>query len=325
MTWRRARRIAGLILMAGSVAYVIWRIVSDDEARAALGSVGVLSLAGLVALQAIYLLPQAYRYLLALRLAASQPIPALAWFRLFVLGRFLNSLIPQAGTFYRGLRLKEDYQVPVARYLGGFVAFTWLSTILNLAVASIVIALVEPDLEITGVSALTVTVGLLAAAAAGPPLLLWVVRRLRLHDGVWGWARRRLEELLTSALALVRDPEALGKFTVVGMVGLGIALLIFWGTFASLDLDVSISAILLFFVLLQLSTYVNITPGNLGLLELGFGALGSQLGIGLVGGLLVAAVVRISGYIALMAAGLMLGGIAALRLTRTFRPHQTGR
>jgi hypothetical protein len=74
-----------------------------------------------------------------------------------------------------------------------------------------------------------------------------------------------------------------------------------------------LSTVVLFFVLSQLSTYVQITPGNLGVFELGFGALGSQLGIGLVGGLLVAALIRVTGYIALLIAGLALGGIKAAR------------
>ena len=110
------------------------------------------------------------------------------------------------------------------------------------------------------------------------------------------------------------------RFLVVGLIGLGIALFMFGLAFEALDIDVSVSTVVVFFVLLQLSTYVNITPGNLGLLELGFGALGAQLGIGLVGGLLVAALIRISGYSALVLAGVSVGGIEALRRSRAAPP-----
>ncbi|MDH3605934.1 MAG: hypothetical protein OER12_02950, partial [Acidimicrobiia bacterium] len=130
-----ARRAVGLAVMVAAVGYVGWRILSDDEAREALVSIPAGAVAGLIALQVIYLLPQAYRYLIALRQATTRTIPALGWFRLFVVGRFLNALIPQGGTAYRGLRLKEDYGVPIANYLGGFVAFTWLSTVLNMIIA----------------------------------------------------------------------------------------------------------------------------------------------------------------------------------------------
>ncbi len=311
------RRAAGLVIMASSVAYVGWRILSDDEARHALGSVAPTAIVGLIVLQAVYLLPQAYRYLLVLRQAADRPIPLLGWFRLFVLGRFLNSLIPQAGTVYRGIRLREDYDVPVARYLGGFVAFTWLSTLLNLAAASVVVAVLEPDLMIGNVSGLVITLSLLVALAFGPPAFVWLVRRFRLEgDGFWGWASRRFEELLASTAAAVRSRATLIRFVAVGLVALGIAVLIFGLAFDALDLEVSASTVVMFFVLLQLSTYVNITPGNLGLLEIGFGALGSQLGVGLTGGLLVAALIRFSGYVALVLVGLSIGGITAFQQVR---------
>lgn len=317
MTWPAARHLLGLTLMVAAVAYVAWRILGDSEAREVLGSVPALAGFGLIVLQAIYLLPQAYRYLLALRQATVQPIPVLGWFRLFVLGRFLNSLIPQGGTIYRGLRLKEDYDVPVAHYLGGFVAFTWLSTVLNLTTATIVIAVLEPDLAIGDASALAITLVTLAGATVGPFALRWMINRLSLEKGFWGWLNRRLQELLEAATAVVRSPKTLAQFLIVGLVGLAIAIAIFEVAFNALDLNASLSTVVVFFVLLQLSTYVNLTPANLGVLELGFGALGAQIGIGLLGGLLVAALLRVSGFIALLVAGLSIGGREALKRVRS--------
>lgn len=323
MIWPSARRAIGLAIMLVAVAYVAWRILWDSEAREVLGSVPAIAVVGLIALQAIYLLPQAYRYLIALRQATDRLIPALGWFRLFVLGRFLNSLIPQGGTVYRGLRLKEDYGVPVAHYLGGFVAFTWLSTVLNLVAASVVIGVLEPDLTIGDVPGLAVTLTTLALVTIGPVGLHWLIGRLRLEKGFWGWANRRLTELLEATAAVVRSPATLGRFVIVGLIGLVIAIAMFRVAFDALELDASLSTVIVFFVLLQLSTYINITPANLGLLELGFGALGSQLGIGLVGGLLVAALLRISGYSALLLAGLAIGGRTALRSARSQDPGQS--
>jgi uncharacterized membrane protein YbhN (UPF0104 family) len=306
--------------MSASITYVGWRILGDSDAREVLGSVPAIAVVGLIALQAIYLLPQAYRYLLALRQATSRTIPVLGWYRLFILGRFLNSLIPQGGSVYRGLRLKEDYGVPVAQYLGAFVAFTWLTTVLNLVAASVVIGVAEPDLRIGDVLALVVTLAALAAVTIGPIFFHWSLRRLHLEKGFWGWANRRLSELLSATTAVVRSPATLAQFVVVGLVGLGIAIALFGVAFDALDLDASLSTVVVFFVLLQLSTYVNITPGNLGLMELGFGALGSQLGIGLVGGLLVAALIRVSGYSALLLTGFAIGGRAALASIRSQDP-----
>jgi len=313
MTWSRARRILAVSLLLASVTYVAWRLLSDDEAIDALLSISPVAAVGLVMLQVAYLIPQAVRYRLAIEHTAGTSIPWGEWLRLFLIGRFLNTLIPQAGNAYRGLRLKEDHGIPVTRYLGGFLAFTWLSTIMNLLLAVIVISILEPSLMIGQFPALVVTSGGLVVVTSSPPLALLLIRQFRLERGIWGWAYRRFEDLLGAAVSIVHSRSTLAAFSAVGLVGFGLAIAIFGASFNALDLDASASAVVLFFVLLQLATYVNLTPGNLGVLEIGFGALGSQLGIGLVGGLLVAAVIRVSGTIALLLIGIAAGGLPIAR------------
>lgn len=310
------RRSAGLIIMAGSVGYVLWRLLTDRTALDLLGSVAPAAIAGLVALQGLTFLTHAYRYRLALEHTGGTSIGARYWFRLYIVGRFLNAFVPQAGNVYRGARLKEDYQISITRYLSGFVAFTWLSTLVNLLISVGVIGAVEPDIAIGEVSGLLITAVFLAVLAFGPLVALWLIRKFDLGQGRLGWARRRLEDLLASALSITRSAKVMVRFVLAALTGLGISLSVFILSFDALGLDVTLATILLFYVILQVSTYINITPGNLGVLELGFGALGAQIGIGLVGGLLVAALVRMTSYAALLITGLALGGLKALRRLR---------
>ena len=132
---RSAWRIVGLVLMAVSIVAVIVAITTDDEGWEAFGSVGLGAALALVGLQVLGLLTQAYRYWLTIDEAGTSPIPPMTWLRLFILGRFLNTLVPQAGNAYRGIQLKRRFGLSISRYLGAFLAFIWLSTLVNLVAA----------------------------------------------------------------------------------------------------------------------------------------------------------------------------------------------
>jgi uncharacterized membrane protein YbhN (UPF0104 family) len=308
-----------MAIMAASVAVVVGAIVTDDEGLELLRSVGPGIVATLIVLHALALVTVAYRHKLTVDRAAGTELPMGAWVRLFIVGRFLNSLLPQAGTAYRGARLKEEYGIAVTKYLSGFLAFSWLSTLLNLAVAIVLILTYEPSLEVGPIPAWLVAVGLFAVAALTPPALLWMVRRLRIEKGFWGWAQRRTADMVSGAVRVVTARSTLVRFAATGLIGLTTTTALYTIAFRSLDLNVSISTVVLFYAVIQLGTYVSITPGNIGVLELASGALASQLGIGLTGGLLVSTVVRLSGYASLLIAGVSVGGLQALRGTRESR------
>ena len=126
--------------------------------------------------------------------------------------------------------------------------------------------------------------------------------------------------MLSAAVRIGRHPETLTRFTVAALVGLALWITVFALAFNAVGVEASSSTITLFYVLQQLGTYVNITPGNLGVQELYSGVLASQLGIGLTFGLVVAAVIRITAYLALLLVGGLLGGFKVLRRTRTAPP-----
>lgn len=311
-----ALRIATALLTVAAVTAVVWAIVSDDEALHTLGAVSATALAALVVIQAVALGIQAYRHKLTVDAAAGVNVPAAGWFKLFVVGRFLNTLFPQAGNAYKGMRLKEDYGIPFTKYLSGFVAFTWLSTLLSLVVAAILILALEPDQNLGGTSAALVVVLLLGATALGPPALHWVIRRLRIEGGFFGWAHRRTEDMLGGAVGMVRSGSVMARFAVAGLADLAVGAVGFAVAFGALEIDASVGTIVLFYILQQLGVYVNVTPGNLGVLELLSGALAAQVGIGLTGGLLVATLIRVSRYLALLIVGASVGGLGAARRAR---------
>jgi len=315
------RRILGLLIMVISLGAVIWTITADEEGWEVLTSVGIPAVAALVLLQSAGLVTQAYRYRLTVDEAAGSNLPFLSWLRLFVVGRFLNAIAPQAGNAYRAVRLREDYAIPITRYLSGFLAFIWLSTLLNLVLALAVILVVEPELRFGEVPAVTVIAGLLTVTAASPPLALWLFQRRRVESATrWGWLYRRTEDMLSGAVRVARSGRTLGRFFGAALAGLAIWVAAFAVSFEALGLEVSFASVVVFYVLQQLGTYLNITPGNLGLQELYSGALAAQLGIGLTGGLLVATLIRLTALITLLAVGTVLGGFRSFRRIRRSPP-----
>jgi uncharacterized membrane protein YbhN (UPF0104 family) len=90
-----------------------------------------------------------------------------------------------------------------------------------------------------------------------------------------------------------------------------------WIGFAALGREVGAAEAIAFYVLLQLATYLTITPGNLGVQELAFGALAVGVGGAAVEGVVVSGLLRVTGVLALVAAGLPLGGVAAVREARS--------
>ena len=69
----------------------------------------------------------------------------------------------------------------------------------------------------------------------------------------------------------------------------------------------------LFYSILQLSTIIRVTPGNVGPQELAFGLLGSQASVGMSHGILASTIFRIGGIIVLTISAFVLGIVGTIR------------
>jgi uncharacterized membrane protein YbhN (UPF0104 family) len=314
-----ARRLASWVLLVASVVFVVLILLRDREAFASLQRVGVGSLAVLALAQIIYLVLQSYRQWIVLLRCGGERVPFGYWLRIFVIGRVLNSLLPQAGNVYRGVRLKRDHRVTYTEYVTLFFAFTWLATIFNLALAAVVLAVFKADVEVAGVNGVVAVVALLVALIAAP-FVLRAITALSPGRAHWvAWTRERLLQLFDGSIELLRHRRLLVELAVSGVAALLLVSGIFWIVFQALDVDTSLAEVVLLYVLLQTSTYVNLTPGNLGVQEAIFGILSSQVGFAAATGVLVSAIVRATGYVALAVVAVAVGGRelrAALRSAR---------
>ncbi|NND01345.1 MAG: hypothetical protein HKN91_01025 [Acidimicrobiia bacterium] len=307
--WRRW--LSGLVLAASS-AYISWFFITNTEELRRLSEFSMGSALGILALQVLYLVPQAARYRLILGVRTQSQVDAPEWFRLFVVGRLLNNVIPQGGNLYRSAQLKSKGAMDYSTYVGGFLTFTWLSLSITILLALGVTAVANPGLQlgstpvvaILGLSFLVVVLGPYAATKLIGLLPTSSSRSLL----------ARTQYILGQAFAMPRDLKVLFVFAALSILSLGIAVAIVQLILDGLSSDIGLGEAVLFLALMQASSAINVTPSNLGVQELGFAGLAGGLGIGIGTGLLAGSLVRVSGVVALIIAA---AGAQLSRSTQT--------
>ncbi len=307
------RRLLSWLAVALSGAYIAYFFSANGDDLRLLLSIRPEHVVALILLQVLYLLLHGYRYRIVLEQCSDRSIAYWPWFRLFVLGRFLNTVLPQSGNLYRGLLLKDVWGVTYTRYVTAFFSFAWMGNCLNLLIALAMVALVDPGLRVGVVPAGLLVASLLLALAGLPVLLDRFSRGVRIRARYVSWIHDKVSEVLRVSVGNLRDARYLRRMLGFGLLAFAAACTIFGACFHGLGISVGFAEMALFYVILQISTHVHVTPGNLGVQELGFGILGEQMGIGMGEGMLVSALLRVSGYLALFALAVPMGGVRLLR------------
>lgn len=310
------KRALPLILFALSIVATAVLITQRGEDLELLRTLDVPAVLLLVVMQAIYLVVQSGRFHVVLVKLADRRVGFWPWLQLFVLGRFLNLFVPQAGNVYRGVELKRRFEVGYTRFVAAFVNAPWVAMVLNFALGAVVVALWQPGARV-GEWPLGLLLGVATIATALGPfavslLLPLLPRRFR----ALAWLHARLAEMLRVTLASLRDGAYIMRVVAWTLAAFVQAVAMLWICFVAIGVDVGLAEAVAFYVLLQLATYVAITPGNLGIQELAFAGLATGMGAGAVEGVVVSGLVRVTGVIALLALALPLGGVEALRASR---------
>ena len=310
------RRSAPWLAFAASLAATAALVVLRGEDLAVLDALDLGATLLLVALQVVYLVVQSGRFHVVLVKLADTRVGFGAWLQLFVIGRFLNLFLPQAGNVYRAVELKRRHAVGYTRFAAAFVNAPWVAMVLNFVLGAAVVALAQPEARV-GSWPLAWLLALAAGVTAAAPLVAAVLlplvpRRFRLL----AWLHGRLSEMVAVTLGSLRDVGYLLRVVAWTLAAFVQATAMLWVGFVALGSDVGLAQAVAFYVLLQLATYVPLTPGNLGVQELAFGVLAVGLGSAAVDGVIVSALVRVTGVIALVVMALPLGGLQALRESR---------
>lgn len=311
----RAERIKrslrwGIAVVA--MAIVVHQLLGDPEPLRRILRTPPPVLLGLCALVIVNQVLASQRFSLAMSHAGGGGLGFAVWFRLTSVGQMLNLFVPQLGNLYRGVTLKRDYGVSYMAYATGLVSFVWLDMVMGVAIAFLAIALLEPGLELADVSALLLLAVAELCILLGPILAAQVLRRLPPSSGLVGRAQARLTTLLGTASAAARSPRLMLRFFLLNIVVTVGQTATLWLAFHSVGGNSELSAMVLFQILVKISSQVVVTPGNLGITELAYGLLAHGSERTLQQGLAVSLLLRAVGSAMVMLLGLASGGAGVL-------------
>ena len=314
------RSLAPWVVVAAAIVATVLLARARGEDLALLSTLDPWAVAALVALQGVYLVLQSGRFHVVLVRLADRTVGFWPWLRLFTVGRFLNLFVPQAGNVYRAVELRRRFDVGYTRFVAAFVNAPWIAMVLNFALGAALLGLLQSGARVAGVPLwLVLSVAALGTAAA--PFALVVVLPLVPQRFRWvGWVHGRVSEMLRITLESVRDVRYLLRVLAWTAASFAQAVVMLWVCFVALGIPAGLAEAIAFYVLLQLATYVALTPGNLGLQELAFAGLAAGFGGGAVEGVLVSGLIRVTGVVALVALALPFGGVEALRASRGAPP-----
>lgn len=295
-----------------AMAYVVRQLLADPEPLKRVASTSPLVLLGMCALVVLNQALISVRFSLAMQHAGGRALPFLVWFRLTSVGQMLNLFVPQLGNVYRGVTLRQKYGISYMAYATGLLSFVWLDVMMGVAIAFSVILALEPGLLFGGVSALLLLGLGELAIFFGPLLAALLLRKVPPSSGFVGRVRARVSTLLETTSAAARSPGLMLRFLLLTMVVTAGQTTTLWLAFHSVGGAIGISGLVLFQVLVKLSSQIVLTPGNLGITELAFGALARGSSRTLEQGLAVSLLLRAVASVMVLALGLVSGGAGFL-------------
>jgi len=312
LTSTRVKRGLRWIVASLAMAFVVGQLLTEPEPLLRIWRTGPLVLTGLCALVVLNQALMSLRFAQIMKHMGAPNVGLLAWFRLTSVGQMLNLFVPQLGNVYRGVTLKRDYGITYLTWATGLVSFVWLDMVGGLLIAVLAISKLEPGLRFAGMSAVLLLALGLFFIFFGPIVAALVMERLPSRSGFIGRTQARLTSLLSTASAAARSPRLMLRFfglNVLVTIGQTATL---WLAFHSVGASIHLSGLLLFQILVKLTSQVVVTPGNLGITELAFGALARGSARTLEQGIAVSLLLRAVGSAMVVLLGALSGGLSEL-------------
>ena len=301
----RHRNLVAWLAGLGLIGFSVRVLVSNTEPLKRLLSMPTWMWAVLLPLALANVALTAWRMAMSMVHAGAPVIAAREWFRIVALGQFLNVLLPQLGNVYRGVALKREHGVSYFTYSTGLFTFVWLDTVTSLGLGLVAVLLLAPGLRLGTLPVLPILALLLLGLCAAPSIAV----RLTLRD--------LSARLLGIAAQSLRAPRFLGGFLLVNLLSLVDQASVLWACFRAAGLPIDVAHSALFHVVIKLSNVIILTPGNLGVTELAFGALGvGTQGGSLQHGIAAALAFRALNTLLVISLGLSFGGVGLIRSTR---------
>jgi uncharacterized membrane protein YbhN (UPF0104 family) len=294
------RWVSWLVAMVGIgilVAVVARSGVALDSIDLSAVSVAVLLMA-----QVAYLVTESLRMQSVLQEAAGMKFGPVVMFRIFVMARILNLVVPQSGNVYRIASLKDQYNAPIVETTGGLAAFVWISVTASLVLSTVLTIVSGPESSGGNTVSAAVLAGLTVALIAAPWILLALASRIKSDSSFL----TKVQRASTAALEVIKHPQVLIQFLGYWALSLVVIVIMYSTAFSMVGPIPSIATLIAIYALVQATSFVVITPGNIGIQDLGFAAVAVAFGSEPAVGAAAALIVRVSGVAVTALVGLVV-------------------
>lgn len=305
------RKALQWVLAVFCVLWVGWHFYHNRQDLALFGSLSWPVLLILLGLFTLHLWLYSLNLYYVIMGCAGTRIPFIDFFKTIIIGRFLSSVAPQAGGVWRAIHLKHKFGIPYTRYIGGFLCFLWLDAAMNILLSAVIFALFAPRFTISSIS-IWIILGILGIGWFIPIFLEKLLRNTAIRTGWLGRLHERLSSMITIAVQGISDHKMLLRVIFLNTTNFANNILIFYLCLSGSQEPITIPALAVFFILLKLSSYIIITPGNVGVREIAYGMLAEQMGLATGAGIVLSVFYRLFGMIIVSLFGIYFGGLKLL-------------
>jgi len=278
--------------------------------------INLIYIFAIIILHLFYFLIQTYRLNIIMEIISGVKVSYYCLYKAFMLGKFLNKFVPQAGTIYTGVQLKKTCNLKYTNFASGFIFFTWFDIWLNLLIAATIIYLTNLKINIFSVHASNFFIFISCLTFITPFFLYKILHIYSFNNFLLEKIHTKIKEIVNLILLVLKKPRFLIKISLLGLLLYIPMCARIYIVFLALGHPLGLASLIIFYVLLKMSQHINITPGNLGVQEIALGYAAEQVGIGVAEGILASVILRILAYICLIVNGLSLGGWDLLRNKR---------
>jgi uncharacterized membrane protein YbhN (UPF0104 family) len=232
----------------------------------------------LMGLAAVHLLLYALQFYLVLRTCTRRFISFFVFFKTIILGRIFSNVAPQGGNVYRAVYFKYKLGISYTHYLSGFFCFLWIDAAMNIVLSAVIFGIFAPTFHVKQIS-IWWLLSLLTAMWFLPIIFEVLFGRISFHSRGLVWLHGRTSKLLSITVESLSDIRMLCAVIAANTLNFANNALFFYLCFSSFGVSVTISMLMMFFILMKLTSYLILTPGNFGLREIAYAFLSQHMGL----------------------------------------------
>lgn len=306
---KRAKKWISLFLTLLLVGYIVYYIFQNRENFLILKSISPRDIGLLFVVVFFTTLVSSVRLLMVMKKFGLNRMVFFDWFRIFILARFFNRVVPQGGNLYRALKLKKENGFSLKNYTLSFLSYTWIELVVTFILISGVVVLFQPRLKIGAFPVPAFSILSVTALIVVPGIYYRAVKRVPGGGGFFSTSLKDIGLMVETSL----DIRLILKNVFLCVLTFALTLILFYLAFRSVGTSIGIGALSVFTVIMRMGLIVSLTPGNIGVLEIAYGTLAFSFGFDFSVGIIVAAVTRTVSFITVLLLGMLFGGVPLVK------------